>query len=267
MVFLQSSLGAFVLASQCIGGVQGLRRGQKAEEAVPALTAEELHSLDWVRTEDRPLCEFLMAQCKVNTTACNMACTTTLPAKMQGHVEGSIAGFDLHDWEMNASEYPSLGDFISAGEFVWGIIKDGAPVSSISNKHVSVLEKDSAWYDYAGWIHRRSIQHRVLETTNAFGSVVSSVDMTMDFNFGGNFRGRGRYVKNCWASPSVYVGWSNSVDGKATRLDPSNRGTRANPCAEANIIFSFTYGSYLFSGSSDWKFTYRCDGYWSMSPL
>lgn len=236
----------------------GFRVPQRSEAV--ALTREELDSLAWVPAEDRPLCEMLMAECKVNKTICDVPCTRV-------HMETVEVEAGEFTPEDNASIAASWGDLVAIGDLAWTVIQDSKPVANVASKHVGVRERNSHWSDYSGWRDEESARHRVVEAKSAFGVTTVSIDMRMVFKHSGNYRGKGRYLQNCYASPSVSVIISNHADATASKRNPVNVGTTSNPCAETDIYYQFSYGSFIKTWVDDWRFTFQCGGWWRMAPM
>jgi len=238
----------------------GFRQVSKEQSLSSALTQEELDSLAWVPKKDRSLCEMLMAECKVNQTVCDEPCTSVHVNAFEGTAGGEFT-------PPEAKEEASLGDLVAIGDLAWTIIQDSKPVANVNSKYVSVIERDSSFRDYSGWRDEQSSRHRVVEAKSAFGVTTISVDVTLVFKHSGNYRGSGRYLENCYASPRVSVILTNTVDATASKRNPVNVGSSTNICAETDIFYQFNYGSFAKKWVSDWRFTFQCGGWWRMSPL
>jgi hypothetical protein len=227
-----------------------------------------------IRKEDQPICEEAERQCEVgNQTACEAACGRAPRQAFKG-----FAGPEIERDEViseRSAEVTSVdpiavaGALVAVGDISWKVIQDGAPVSNLATKQVSVLHTNTNFASYSGWQEMMSKSRRVVELKGLAGKTVISVDMRMIFFHSGKYLNEtGRYLKNCYASPSTYVRWGHSLEGQATRAkDPVNVGSLSNPCAQQDIFFSFTYGRPLQKWTDEWRFRYQCDGSWEMSPL
>jgi len=252
-------------ASCALLAANGFRVQPKRVQQVEAPAGFD-DTFSWAAPEDRERCQLFWDACKEgNQSYCEAGCAQTRPPSVEGASDADplFEGFAAP----NMTTGIPIGDIVSVGQFVWDFIKDNRPISDIANKHVSALERDTTWTQYSGWRRVQSSRHRVIETTNVFGGTVVSVDMLMDFLAHGRLSGGGGYLKHCYASPSVDVTLTNFVEGRATAREPFNYGTVSSPCASVDIIFSFRYGSFIKSWNQDWRFTYRCNGWWGMFPL
>jgi len=253
---------ARLLWSTVLMGLSALGfRVSKQQSLSSALTQEELDSLAWVPEEDRSLCEMLMAECKVNQTTCDEPCTSVHMNPIEGKASGEFT-----PTEANASA--SAGDLVAIGNLAWTIIQDSKPVANVRSKHVGVQKRGSSFGDYSGWRDRSIGRKRVVTAKSALGVTVISIDMTMHFKHSGNYRGRGRYLENCYASPGVSVWLTNTVDATASTRNPINIGpNRRNICAEIDIDYQFTYGGLVRKWVDNWRFRFQCDGGYDMRRL
>lgn len=244
-------------------GAEAARRGRTGQ-------LKEGHSESrWagVMEEDRVLCEEAEMQCKGgNQSFCEVTCGRAPRQAFEGFVDQLPDGSDS---EGIFDEPASAADLVPVGQFIWDFIKDNKPISNIATKHVSILNKNNTNFaSYSGWQDRMSDRVTVIEAKSAVGLTTVKVDMRMIFEHAGRYLStRGRYLKNCYASPTASVTFGNSLNGKASRRDPVNTGTLSRPCARIDIIYSFTYGSWLAMYTDEWRFRYQCNGNWWMDPL
>jgi hypothetical protein len=178
--------------------------------------------------------------------------------------------FNSTDLFVEPADSRSAAMLLPIGQFAWSVIQDNRPVANLAGKHVSILNKrDKNFASYSGWRSLTSPLRNIVTARSPFGFVSHKVDMRLVFQWNGRYRNTaGRYLKNCYAAPSVHIVIGNYLDGQATRArNPVNIGSVSNPCAQIDIHYKLTYGSLIERFSTEWRFRFACNGKYSMTPL
>ncbi len=129
----------------------------------------------------------------------------------------------------------SWGDVIIIGEKIWKIIENGKPVSDVEQKagvHVIPACVDGRWSKLQGW-RLPAFKTYSLVYKNPYGMEVIRFTFTFSYNYGGNYRGWGRFLANVKVIPrEASVAWGYKFNA-SVRVDEKvlNVGTSANPVA------------------------------------
>jgi hypothetical protein len=133
----------------------------------------------------------------------------------------------------------SISEIINLGKFIWGIIKENKPVLNAQYDYANAIPKGAhPVFDVEGFsnLQRKSYQYKAV---NTYGMTAVQFTYTVVHRYGGNVRGKGRFLDNVSVIPSdVQVNWGYNVDFNVTRVSTNNIGTLVDPVA--SIIMETT---------------------------
>jgi hypothetical protein len=157
-------------------------------------------------------------------------------------------------------------DKISAiGQKITPIIEKGRPV--VTNNPMAALSviprldtKDPVLHEMGGWSIPMT-KHYKIAFSNGFGSEVVSFVYSITYQFGGNYKGSGKYLTGVRASArNLVVSWGFDLDASSTLVQISNIGTTANPVAGATVEISYTVKNWSRINTTNEAFFIAGDG-------
>lgn len=127
-----------------------------------------------------------------------------------------------------------LDQIINIGQKIWKIIVDNKPVVDVRTQYATALpEGATRWDSMAGWQAPRGTIY-ALTAKNAYGINVINVRYQVLRTYGGNYKGKGKYLTAVTVEPLlVEVAWGYHYTMEAAVPDTSivNVGTTENPVA------------------------------------
>jgi len=135
----------------------------------------------------------------------------------------------------------SPATIVNLAKSVWTVIDKSRPVAKIETDYASALPKGiTAPAELAGFSEPQARSFR-LRGENVFGLDVYDVTYTLVHQFGGAYRGVGRYLANVGVVASeVDVLWGYKLDLAVVRTTPVNAGTDAEPVAALGLELELT---------------------------
>ncbi len=135
----------------------------------------------------------------------------------------------------------SLSDIITIGQKVWDFIVSNKPNATYQSLKAAVVPSGiTSWTQLRGWSKPVSKVYRV-EFTNMFGQTAGSFDYRINFVYGGNYQGKGKYIGQISFVPAaVRLGTDRTLDVKAELLDPLNFGSEDDPVAGVELQISWS---------------------------
>ena len=176
--------------------------------------------------------------------------------RQESTMEATSKGFNLE-------ELKAYIDFIEVvGQKIWAIVEEGKPVSEIKTKSVDVYPQNLGWQDMANWRHSTTAAITVVNTKHAvFGHQAVKLDITPSCFYGGNYQGRGMFLKDCKLRPSyAYVDWLHNLEVDVIATEPHNIGTIESPIAEVSLTADIKWWTVVQSWSRRAKFIFSGDG-------
>jgi len=186
------------------------------------------------------------------------------------------------DIEVNASDlgapvvngegggFPSLGDWVSLGEFAWTFMKDNRPNNSMSNVWASVQEEGFGWQDYTPCVDLTSQWFRLITLRDSLFKDVEYIKVDARVHRCAQQRlkedrgtngYRAAYFQDAWIEISSHVAFAHELKGTARKLQPKNHASNwARPCAAIDIVQSFSYGNIIDRFSRDFTYKFNCEG-------
>ncbi|MBK7962300.1 MAG: hypothetical protein IPK04_14640 [Bdellovibrionales bacterium] len=124
-------------------------------------------------------------------------------------------------------------EIINVGTKVWSIIEAGRPVSSQKIESANALPKGvEEWTDLQGWSAPVSRVYSIVYE-NGFGITMIDLTFRVTFNYGGNYRGRGKYIANASVQiENLRIGFGGiKYDVQVDVPAVFNQGTTEDPIA------------------------------------
>lgn len=157
-----------------------------------------------------------------------------------------------------------INQIIEIGTKIYDIIKSNAPVVNVQHTPLSVVPMGiTNWEQLTNW---RAPMIKVYEITakNIFGMTPVSIRLKLTANYGGTYRGHGKFLANVdLVTTQVSVWWGYTVDISAEDMTPLNIGSYGAPIAALPVnvhfrirtIFHDTTGeeNYWIDGAGGFK--------------
>jgi hypothetical protein len=134
-----------------------------------------------------------------------------------------------------------LSDIITLGEKIWDFIIDNKPTATFQQLQTSVVPSGiTSWTQLAGWSKPVSKVYHVA-FTDIFGGNAGSFDYRITFIYGGNYKGKGKFIGNISFVPAnIQLHTDRSINVTAEMLPPANFGTTDDPVAGADIKITWS---------------------------
>ena len=142
---------------------------------------------------------------------------------------------------LSGGDHVTLGDLVTLGQKVWNFVISNKPNATYQTLKSSVVPSGiTNWTQLRGWSKPVSKVYRV-EFTNMFGMSAGSFDYRITFIYGGNYKGKGKYIGQISFVPAnIHLATDRTLDVKAELLEPLNFGTEEDPVAGAELEISWS---------------------------
>ena len=163
------------------------------------------------------------------------------------------------------AEYESdLDTIISMGTKIYKIIEAGKPVVSREDAVWKLLPKVSGQevdeMDLEGW-YSPAYRKYHLELKNLYGMVVVSLRYTINYTYGGQYEGKGRYLTGVEIRhEDLLVRWGYNFSAKAIRVSIVNHGTKQNPVVGMTLKLSTVVKTVMNESQRDYTYHVKGDG-------
>ncbi len=151
-----------------------------------------------------------------------------------------LASTDTSNFDQPFIGLTDISTWITVGEKVWTIIKDGKPVADISTHSASVLPiEQTNWQDLENW-QGPYVKSYTIEAKNLLGMTVASQTYRVMFNYGGTFNGKGQYLANATIIPAqVSIAWGFSLNTNVEIGNAVNTGTKDHliPALQMELVW------------------------------
>jgi hypothetical protein len=130
-----------------------------------------------------------------------------------------------------------VDDIVNAGTKAWSVIEAGRPVAHDKLETASALPKGADnWTDLQNWSAPTSRSYSV-QYENGFGYSMIDFTFRITFNYGGNFKGHGKYIANAAVQiENLRIGFGGiKFDVEVDVASIYNRGTSQEPLAGMQI--------------------------------
>lgn len=131
---------------------------------------------------------------------------------------------------------------------IWGLIKDNAPVVSITTKYATAVpEGIGSWTKLSNWKAPKAYTYGFY-ANNFYGIEVINVQYKVIYMYGGDYKGKGKYLTGVSIVPEIVdVSWAYRFDLAAEVPDSTviNVGSSANPMAAMQLKLSWTIATMI----------------------
>ena len=155
-----------------------------------------------------------------------------------------------------------LGDIIEIGEKIWQIIEQGKPVVNVQQMPmVAALPKGfNCWQSLANWSAPATQSYQVTYK-NAYGMAVVDFKYRLQYSYGGQVGGVGKYLANVTIVPSdLNVDWGYEFDSGVQVGDALNVGSDSAPVAGMDMTLNWVVKTVLKQNNSSSHFFVQGDG-------
>ncbi|MCB0341462.1 MAG: hypothetical protein H6626_13735 [Pseudobdellovibrionaceae bacterium] len=129
-----------------------------------------------------------------------------------------------------------LGTIVNVGRKIWKVVEDNEPIYEVNRQLASALPKGiECWDQLEGWMPPESA-HYGITYKNLWGISVVDFSFRLNYTFGGQYKGLGRFLNNISITPSlinVMLAYHFYADVEVPQV--VNLGTTADPIAGAEI--------------------------------
>ncbi len=150
---------------------------------------------------------------------------------------------------------------INIAEKIWAIIERNAPVVNINTQYATAVpEGITSWTHLQGWSRPRTYTYGFY-AENLYGVTVLDVKYKVAYSYGGNYRGKGKYLTGVTVIPEkVDLAWGYKFSMKAQVPDSTvvNVGTHTDPKAAMQLKLNWTISTAI--KSSDGTSVYYIEG-------
>jgi hypothetical protein len=133
---------------------------------------------------------------------------------------------------------PGAGNIKNDFEWVWRFIKESQPsVNLVKPPFASALPREYAYFtDMENWRGPQTIHYQMV-AKNTYGMKVVKVEYTVQYNWGGTYKGKGKYLTNVTVIPNeVQAAWGFTVNMEAQVPVILNFGTEEEPLAGLQVV-------------------------------
>ncbi len=136
----------------------------------------------------------------------------------------------------------AAGAIINAGSSAWNIINNGQPVGNLSHYYASAIPSPMTWTEVVGWKGPKEIVYSI-KCENLYGITVLDLEYVVSFFYGGNVKGKGKYITNFTIKPRKFdIKWGFKFNMSLQISNPMNVGSAEDPLAylQADLNWDFS---------------------------
>jgi hypothetical protein len=169
---------------------------------------------------------------------------------------------------IEGSEDESLGlsaavaeikEIVNLGKELWKIVQDNEPVAEIKSDFANALPKGVNAMEMSGFSDLQHPGVRYLYA-NAFGIQIYKISLEPVFRFGGQYKGKGRYLNDVAVVPTqvdVFSGYHISVTSKV--ISVTNVGTDKDPIASLVVRLDVDISTVVMRSHRSYVMEFRGD--------
>jgi hypothetical protein len=149
---------------------------------------------------------------------------------------------------------------VNLGKKVWALVENNKPVVNVSYLYANALPKGVRSSEELE--NFSELQHRTFRVSaqNLFGVTVYDLTYSLVHRYGGNFKGRGKYLENVAVIPTALdVVWGYNVAYKVEKVSVVNTGTSENPVASVLLETNFKVSTAVKSSEEHSVYDFRGD--------
>lgn len=137
-----------------------------------------------------------------------------------------------------------VDDIVNTGKAVWKVIQDGKPSATITSAKAHALPRGAKVSDLSGFspLQKRTMRYCGI---NRFNQKVYDVTYTLVHRFGGNYKGKGKYLADVSIVASATMDkWGWHLNAESRTVSIMNHGTSENPIA--GVVMELKQGVSTF---------------------
>jgi hypothetical protein len=166
----------------------------------------------------------------------------TIEGPIVVNAPSSEKGLSYSQLDTNAIDWAEL---IKVGKDVWDVIIANKAVVNVKTDNVSVLPASAkTWNQMSGWkgFNTQSVH---VQYKNRLGMTIVDFEYRLQYAFGGNVNGNGRYLANVTIVPqTLWVSWGFNFNAAVKTGQVLNVGTTTgNPVAGVQLDLGWTISS------------------------
>lgn len=126
----------------------------------------------------------------------------------------------------------SVKDFVEVGKFVYDVMKDSAPTSSISGNSAAVIPSGASLNELTGWYgtpHEMRVTY--VSKKRADPLFRTTIPLVVQWEFGGQYKGHGRYINKAvvFVDSGMDIGSFYNVNITCDLTGSMNMGNETDP--------------------------------------
>jgi hypothetical protein len=142
----------------------------------------------------------------------------------------------------------TLDKIINLAQKIWEIIEKNQPVVNINVNYANAIPYGiQHWTQLQGWTKPKTANYSFV-AKNGYGAEVVKVKYQLEFRYGGNYQGKGKFLTGVTIEPiSVDTSWGYKVSLSAEIPDSTiaNVGTHEDPIASMQVQLKWTIHTVL----------------------
>ncbi len=152
---------------------------------------------------------------------------------------------------------------INIAEKIWAIIERNAPVVNINTQYATAVPDGiTSWTQLQSWSRPRSYTYGFY-AENLYGITVLDVQYKVAYSYGGNYRGKGKYLTGVTVIPEkVDLAWGYKFNMTAQVHDSTvvNIGTHADPHAALQLKLNWRVSTPIKSSDGTSVYYIQANG-------
>jgi len=157
----------------------------------------------------------------------------------------------------------TIGNIVNLAQKIWSIIQENQPVVNITTNYANAVPYGTSnWTQLENW-SKPATKKYSFSMKNAFGSEVVKIAYQVDYTYGGNYNGKGKFLTGVTIEPlSVTTAWGYKVNLTSEVPDSTvaNVGTQSDPVASMQVQLDWTVHTALKDTTSKAIYYVQGDG-------
>jgi hypothetical protein len=137
----------------------------------------------------------------------------------------------------------AIDNIVNLAQKIWNIIQANQPVVNITTNYANAVPfGTSHWTQLENW-NKPATKKYAFSMKNGFGSEVVKVTYQVDYTYGGDYNGKGKFLTGVTVEPlSVTTAWGYKVSLTSMVPDSTvaNVGTQTDPVASMQVQLDWT---------------------------
>ncbi len=141
----------------------------------------------------------------------------------------------------------TLNNIINLAKKVWQIVDDSKPVANVRTLYATALPYNMKAAQLQGWSKPRSYRYGFY-VKNLYGIKTVDVTYKVSFQYGGNYKGKGRYLTAVTVIPEnvdTMIGYSFFMNASVPDSTLVNVGTYENPIAALRLVLQWRISTII----------------------